>query len=199
MSGSVSSDIRGKAIRRLVVLVALMVLMYLCAGTFRFTHEGLNLAFQGIFYSIPLFAITPALRLTRWTKIVALILLSPLFAVSFFGLTSMAACDIPNAVDHAELSRELGTLQHGHYSVHLTWEETPGGAIGPHGVNLAQRRRILPGLDLVKSLDYFEGASEGTLSWAGADRISLYIPIAGYYQNQKNIRREYSLKPWLYF
>jgi hypothetical protein len=52
---------------------------------------------------------------------------------------------------------------------------------------------------LVKSLDYFEGASKGTLSWAGADRVSLYVPVTRYHQNQRDIRREYSLKPWLYF
>lgn len=71
--------------------------------------------------------------------------------------------------------------------------------MGPHGVSLEQRMNILPGIYLVKSLDYFEGASEGTLSWAGADRISLYIPIAGYHNDQKDVRRVYSLKPRLYF
>ena len=83
MSGSGSSDIRGKTIRHLVVLVAFMVFMYLCAGIFRFAHEGLNLAFKGVFYSIPLFALKPALRLTRWTKIVTLILLSPCLSSPF--------------------------------------------------------------------------------------------------------------------
>ena len=111
----------------------------------------------------------------------------------------MVACDIPDAVRHVQLSRELSTLQHGEYSVHLAWKETAGGAVGPHGVSLEQRRSIFPGIYLVKSLDYFEGASKGTLSWAGADRVALFIPTAGYDQNQKNIEREYSLKPWLYF
>jgi len=114
-------------------------------------------------------------------------------------LSAMAACDIPDAVKHVQLSRELCRLQHGGYSVHLAWEETAGGAIGPHGVSLEQRRSILPGIYLVKSLEYFEGAREGTLSWTGPDRVALFIPTSGYYQNQKNIRREYSLKPWLYF
>jgi hypothetical protein len=199
MIGSVPSDPSSKPFRRLVFLVALAVFMYLCMGTFRFTHNGLNLTFGCLFLLLPFFAIKPALRLPRRAKITTLILLMPTLAFSMLGLSAMAACDIPDAVNHVQLSRELCTLQHGDYSVHLAWEETAGGAVGPHGVSLEQRRSILPGMYLVKSLDYFEGASEGTLSWAGADRVSLYIPIAGYYQNQKNIQRDYSLKSWLYF
>ena len=199
MSDSVSSEPSSKPVRRLVFLVMLAVLMYLCMGTFRFTHDGLNLAFFCLFLLLPFFAIKPAQHLPRWAKITTLILLVPTLAFSVLGLFGMAACDIPAAVNHAQLSRELCTLQHGEYSVHLAWEETAGGAIGPHGVSLEQRRIILPGMYLVKSLDYFEGASEGTLTWAGPNTVSLYIPIAGYYQNQKNIQREYALKPWLYF
>jgi len=165
--------------------------------TLRFTHHGLNVAF--VFLSIPLFAVRPALRLPRWPKTLTLALLMPLSAFSVVGLLGMVACDIPAALSHRQLSRELCALQQGQYSVHLAWEETAGGAVGPHGVSLEQRRSILPGLYVVKSLDYFEGASKGTLSWLGPDRVSLYIPIAGYDRDQKNVQRVYSLKPWLYF
>lgn len=199
MSGLAPSDPGFKPVRRLVFLVALAILMYSCMRTFRFTHDELNLAFGCLFLLLPFFAIKPALCLPRWAKITTLILLAPSLAFSVLGLTAMTACDIPDAVNHVQLSRELCTLQHGDYSVHLAWEETAGGAIGPHGVSLEQRKTILPGLYLVKSLDYFEGASEGTLSWADADRVSLYIPIAGYYQDQHDVKRVYSLKHWLYF
>jgi hypothetical protein len=199
MSGSITSDSNSKPVRRLVSLAALGVFMYSCMGRFRFTHHGLNLAFGCLFLLLPFFAIKPALLLPSWAKKTTLILLAPTLGFSVLGLSGMAACDIPDAVKHVQLSRELCTLQHGDYSVHLAWEETAGGAVGPHGVNLEQRRNILPGLYLVKSLDYFEGASEGTLSWAGAGRVSLFIPIAGFDRNQKNVHREYSLKPWLYF
>jgi hypothetical protein len=126
-------------------------------------------------------------------------LLSPLFAMTFFGLTSMAACDIPDAVNHAQLSRELCTLYQGQYSVRLSQDETSGGAIGPHGVSLQQRRKIVPGLYAVRFVDWFEGASEGTISFEGPNRVSLYIPVAGYHQDQEEVRRVYVLKPWLYF
>jgi hypothetical protein len=71
--------------------------------------------------------------------------------------------------------------------------------VGPHGVSLEQRRAILPGIYAVRTLDYFEGAREGNISFIAPERVSLYIPVAGYDQNQENVRRVYALKPWLYF
>jgi hypothetical protein len=48
MSASVPSDPSPNPVWRLVFLVALAVFMYLCMGTFRFTHHGLNLAFGSL-------------------------------------------------------------------------------------------------------------------------------------------------------
>jgi len=126
-------------------------------------------------------------------------LLTPLLVISVPRLLMMATNDIPDAVTHRQLSRELCALQQGQYSVHLAWEETSGGALGPHGVSLEQRRNILPGIYAVKYLDYFEGASEGSLSFAGPNKVALYIPVAGYHQDKKNVQRVYFLRPWLYF
>jgi hypothetical protein len=63
-------------------------------------------------------------------------------------------------------------------------------------VTLEQRMIVLPGLYAVKPLDYFERASEGSLSAAGPDRIELHIPKTNLHQE---VDRVYSLKPWLYF
>lgn len=186
-------------VRRLIFLIALMVFMYLCMRTLRFTHDGLNLAFGCFFLLLPFFAFKPALRLPRWAKIITLTLLIPLSAISVLCLVGIVACDIPKAVNRGQLSRELGTLYQGQYSVHLTWDETAGGALGPHGVSLEQQRTILPGIYAFRSLDYFEGASVGTISFVAPDRLSLYIPIAGYDKDRKNIQRVYVLKSWLYF
>lgn len=199
MRGSAWWNRNSSPVRRLVFLAALMTVMYLCMRTLRFTHTGLNVAFGCLFLLLPLFAIKPALRLSLWAKIVTLTALLPLLAFSFMGLWGMVACDIPAAVNHQQMSRELCVLQQGQYSVHLAWEETAGGAVGPHGVSLQQRRNILPGLDVVRFLDYFEGASEGSLSFVGPNEVALYIPIAGYSRDQRDIHRTYSLKPWLYF
>jgi hypothetical protein len=199
MSDSAPSKLSFTPARRLVLLTALMAFMYLCMCTLRFTLAGLNLAFVSLFILLPFFAVKPALRLPRWAKIVTFILLWPMLTLSAILLLGMAACDIPAAVNHRQLSRELCTLHQGQYSVHLAWEETAGGAVGPHGVSLEQRRTILPGMFAVRSLDYFEGATEGSIAFAGPDRVSLYIPIAGFDQDRKNVQREYLLKPWLYF
>ena len=199
MSESAPSNRSFNPVRRLVFLTALMVFMYLCMRTLRFTHAGLNLAFGCLFLLLPLFAIKPALRLPRWAKVMTLTLLVPLLVFSGVGLLGMVACDIPAVVNHRQLSRELCTLHRGQFSVHLTWEETAGGAVGPHGVSLEQRRTILPGLYAVRDLDYFEGARDGSLSFVGPDKISLNIPIAGYNSDQRDVQRVYSLKPWLYF
>jgi hypothetical protein len=199
MSDSVPSNRRSNPVRRLVLLTALIVFMYLCMRTLRFTHAGLNLAFGCLFLVLPFFAIKPALRLPRRAKTMTLILLTPLLAFSAFGLLATMVADIPDAIGHVQLSTELCTLDQGQYSVHLAWEETAGGAVGPHGVGLEQRRNIFPGMYAVRYLDYFEGAREGTISFVGPNMVSLYIPIAGYNEDQKNVRRVYSLKPWLYF
>ena len=199
MSGAVSMDPDSNPVRRLVFLAALIAFMCLCMRTLRFTHAGLNLAFGCLLLLLPFFAVKPALRLPRLAKIVTLTLLIPLLAFSLMGLSAMVACDIPDAVNHRQLSRELCTLQQGQYSVNLVWEETSGGAVGPHGVGVEQRRSILPGLYAVRFLDYFEGATEGSLSFAGPTRVSLYIPIAGYNRDQRNVQRVYSLRRWLYF
>jgi len=199
MSATVPADLRSKPVRRLAFLAGLMIFMYLCVRTLGFTHHSLNVAFATALLSLPLFAIRPALHLRGWPKILTLTLLTPLLVIAGPRLLMMATADIPNAVNHLQLSRDLCTLQQGQYSVHLLWEETSGGAVGPHGVSLEQRRNILPGIYAVKYLDYFEGASEGSLTFVGPNKVALFIPIAGYYQDQRNIRQVYSLKPWLFF
>ena len=64
MSDSVPSNRRSNPVRHLILLTALMVFMYLCMRTLRFTHAGLNLAFGCLFPCASFFAIKPALRLT---------------------------------------------------------------------------------------------------------------------------------------
>jgi hypothetical protein len=199
MNGPVASNLRSNPVWGLVFLAMLMAVMYLCMCTLHFTHDSLDIAFVCLFYFVPVFAIWPALCLRRWAKILALTLMTPVLALSLFGLSTIALFEIPAAANHRELSRELCAIQQGQYSVHLLWEETAGGAVGPHGVGVEQRRTILPGLYAVRYLDYFEGASRGSLTAVAPDKVELYIPIAGYEHDQKDLRRVYSLKPRLYF
>jgi hypothetical protein len=184
-------DERLKALRRLLFLAALMGLAYLCTRTLRFTKDFLNIAFVCSFFLIPFLAAREALRLGGWLKVVTTILLVPLLAVSMVSLLLTVSCDLPDAIGHVERSRELAYVQEGNYSVHLLWNETAGGALGPHGVLLEQRMPIEPGLYLVKPLDYFEGASHGSLSAEGGDIIRLSIPKSN---DHEEVNKVYSLK-----
>jgi hypothetical protein len=191
-----SGDRPSNAVRLILLLAALMAVGYLCIRTLRFTNDWLNLAFVCAFLLIPFFAIRPILRLRRRPRVIAAGVLAPLLALSSFMLLFTVSCDIPAAVEKRELSRELSSVPRGPCSVHLLWQETAGGAVGPHGVALEQRRFIAPGLYVVKVLDYFEGAHEGSLSAMGEDKVRLHIPKSGF---QEEVDRVYSLKPRVYF
>ena len=189
-------DGRPKALRTLLILAALMALEYLCIRTLRFTNGLLNVAFVCLFFLIPFLAAREALRLGGWLKYVTTILLVPLLALSMLSLILTVSCDLPAVIEHRELSRELAYVQQGNYSVHLLWEETAGGALGPHGVSLEQRMFVVPGLYLVRYLDYFDEAHEGTLAFEGPDKVRVYIPK---HESHREIERVYALKRRLYF
>lgn len=197
MTGSTASDKHSNAVHQLVGLAVLLVAMYACMRVLRSTNEWFNLAFVGLFLLVPLLAITVAiLRLRGKSKVWAAVLLAPMVAISLLRLPFLLILDVPSVVEHRQLSRELSTVQQGRYSVHLIREETAGGALGPHGVGLEQRMPFFAGLYAVKFLDYFEGASGGSISAAGPDRIELHIPNTTMH---REVDRVYSLKPWLYF
>jgi hypothetical protein len=191
------------SVRQLLALAALMAVGYGCIRTLRFTNGWLNFVFVCAFLLIPFLAIRPLLRLRRWPRVLTTILLSPFFAISLLLLLVQASCEAPALIEHRELSRELRVAQQGHYSIHLLWEETAGGAVGPHGVGLEQRMFIFPGLYAVKYLDYFEDyfewTTEGSLSVEGADKVRLRITRRGVGGLSHEIDRVYSLKPWVYF
>jgi hypothetical protein len=191
-----ASDGDPKAARTLLVLAALMALGYLCIRTLRFTNDFLNVAFLCSFFLIPVLAARYTLRLGGWPKFVTTILLTPLLALSMLLFLRTVSCDLPAVVGHLELSRELAYVQQGNYSVHLLWEETAGGAIGPHGVGLEQRMFVVPGLYLVRYLDYFDEAHEGTLAFEGIDQVRVYIPKD---ESHREVNRVYALKRRLYF
>jgi hypothetical protein len=186
----------GKSVRQLLLLAALMTVGYVCMRTLRFTNDGLNLVFVCAFFLTPFLAIRPVLRLRRWPRVMATILLAPILTLSLLVLLFTATCDVPTLIKHRELTRELSRVPQRHYTVHLVWEETAGGAVGPHGVGLEQRLSIVAGLYVVKHLDYFEGALEGSLSAEGADKVRLHMAKRDW---QQGVDRVYSLKPWLYF
>lgn len=68
--------------------------------------------------------------------------------------------------------------------------------MGPHGVGLEQRMFMVPGLYMVRHLDYFDGVREGSLAAVGEDKVRVHIPKNGMHQE---VDRVYSLKPRVYF
>ena len=190
------ADDRRSALKQLLIVAALMAMGYLFRRTLRFTNGALNLAFVCLFSLLPFFAIRPVLRLRRWPKLAASIFLVPLLAISMLCLLLTATCEIPVVVERRELSREVATLRMEHCTVHLLWQETAGGAVGPHGLGLEQRMVVVPGLYLVKHLDYFEAVNKGSLAFEGADKVRLSIPKSGSHQEGDKV---YALKRRVYF
>src|SRR6185312_221496 len=182
-----------QSVRQLLVLAVIMFLGYFCSGRLRFTIGALNLIFFYAWMLVPFLAIKPALRLHRRPRIVGLIILIPLLCL--WSLLLLAAF-VLGADGRAEITRPLQAFQVGNSTIELG-DYDYGGAVGVHGLNLEQRRLIFPGLYLVKSVDFFENASEATLSVDGPDRVRIH---PGNDLN-KDFRYDkvYSLKPWVYF
>jgi hypothetical protein len=65
-------------------------------------------------------------------------------------------------------------------------------------LNLEQRRLIVPGLYMVRSVDFFDSAREGTLSVQGLYRVKVHAK-GNYYSNDYEVDKVYYLKPWVYF
>ncbi len=192
----VSWNRRSNPVRQFVGLGLLMAVTFSSIFIFRFANDWFNIAFACLTCVLPFFALVVALRLSPKVRVAAAIVLAPILGISLLFLSMIAIFDIPAAVRHRQLSQELGSIDQGSYSVRLAWEETAGGALGPHGVRLEQRKTIFPGLYAFRTLDYFERSTEGSLSAVGPDRVELHIPDAS---GQPEVTRVYYLKPWLYF
>jgi hypothetical protein len=65
-------------------------------------------------------------------------------------------------------------------------------------LNLEQRRVIVPGLYMVKSVDFFDSATEGTLSVEGPYTLRVHAR-GSYSDNNYVVDRICHLKPWVYF
>jgi hypothetical protein len=144
-----STESTGKSVRQLLVLVALMVIGYTGTRTLRFAVDALNVILDCAVYAIPLLAIRPVLGLRRSFRILGLILLSPVLLLSSLRLLGSLLV----GVGRTERREPLQTLQQGSITIELQRYEN-GGALGIHGLNLEQRRIIVPGLYLVRYIDF---------------------------------------------
>jgi hypothetical protein len=186
-----------KSAGQLIAIAAVMSVGYLCVRTLRFTYEELNLIFTCAFLLTPFLAIRPVLRLGRWPKLLGTIFLTPLLSLSLLLLLFSAACG--NFGRHPELVRDLSAVRQGRYSVHLV-RDASGGALGPQGLSVQQRMTVVPGLYLVKYVDFLDGAYEGSLSAEPSDKVRVHILKAIRSSRWEHGGEEvYSLKPNVYF
>jgi len=70
--------------------------------------------------------------------------------------------------------------------------------VGVRGIELEQRRLIVPGLYLIRSVAFFDYAREGTLSVEGPDKVRVHAR-GNHDSSDYEISRVYTLKPWVYF
>jgi len=180
-----------RSVWQLLLIAALMGMGYLCSRMLSFEVTRLNFIFACVFYLIPFFVIRPVLRLQHWPRILGLILLAPLLLLSSFLFVSKSI------FGGTERTQPLQTFHAGNSTIQLQRYEY-GGAVGVHGLNLEQRRLIVPGLYMVRSVDFFESAHDATLSMEGPYRVRVYAK-GNYYSNSFEVDKVYSLKPWVYF
>jgi hypothetical protein len=192
---SESTNEAGKSVRQLLVIAALMAIGYTCVHTLRFTVGALNFIIVCTFYAVPILAIPPVLRLHKRARTWGLILLAPVLLLSSFLFLGALVFD--GLLGGSEHTQPLQTVQLGSSTVQLE-RYSNGGAVGVHGLNLEQRRLIVPGLYLVRSVDFFDSARLGTLSVEGPYRVRAHAK-GNYYSNDYEVDRVYSLKSWVYF
>jgi hypothetical protein len=185
----------GKSVRQLLVIAALMVIGYTCVHTLRFTIGSINFILVCTFYAVPILAIPPVLRLHKRARTWGLVLLAPVLFLSSFLL--LFTLFIVGLLGSSERTEPLQTFQLGSSTIELQRYDY-GGAVGVHGLNLEQRRLICHGLYVVRSVDFFESAMQGTLSVEGPYRVRVHAK-GNYYSNDYEVDRVYSLKPWVYF
>lgn len=172
-----------------------MVICYTCSCTLRFTVRPLNSILDSAYLVVPFLAIRPVLRLQQQPRIWGLVLLTPLLLLSSFLLLFTVVFD--GLLGGTERTEPLQTFQQGSSTIQMLRYEN-GGAVGVHGLNLEQRRLIAPGLYLVRSVDFFDYAREGTLSEEGPYRVRVHAK-GNYYSDNDEVDKVYSLKPWVYF
>jgi hypothetical protein len=190
-----STGSAGKSVRQLLVIAALMVIVYIGTRKLRFTVDVLNVIFDCVVYSIPFLAIPPVLRLHGRPRTWGLRLLTPLLLLSSLCLLGTVVFD--GLLGPSERSEPLQTFQQGSSTIQLQRYEY-GGSVGVHGLNLEQRRLIVPGLYMVRSVDFFNSAREGTLSVEGPYRVRVHA-TGNYDSDDYQIDKVYDLKPWVYF
>lgn len=119
------------------------------------------------------------------------IFLAPVLLLSSFILFMTV---VAGAKEHRE---PLQTIQLENNTIEIQRYEF-GGAVGVRGIELEQRRRLVPGLYLIKSLDFFPLAYEVTMAVETPSTVKVHAK-GSYSDHDHEVDKTYSIKNWVYF
>ena len=95
--------------------------------------------------------------------------------------------------------QDLKEIEQDGYSVHLILDGC-GGATQSFMLDIEQRMTLVPGLYAFRSIDFFDGAYDGTMTLVGSNQVHVHIPKgvvgSGWY---RKVDRTYRLKRHVYF
>lgn len=186
-----------RAALHLFLLSLVFVVGFACFRMFRFTSPSLNYTFGLGVLCTSFLALRSLSQLRKIPKVIGFILVSPLLLLSLLMILAAVACDLNPR--NKGCRQELQTVRQDGYSVHLVLDGC-GGAVSSFMLGLEQRRPVLPGLYVFRSIDFFDGAYEGKMTPVGTNEIQLHIPkgVEGSGWTQE-IDRTYTLKRHVYF
>jgi len=183
--------------RNLLLLAVAFVLGIGCTRWFRFSSAALNYAFGFCILCVPFLALRPLRQLPRISKVFGFVLISPLLILCILMALMMATCDFDlHPYTKGSCLQELQRVEQIGYTVRLIQDEC-GGPLTGTAVAVEQRMRLLPGLYVVRNVDYIDRAYEGRLTVIGANEIQVHIPKG--YGLPAGIDRTYTLKRYVYF
>lgn len=178
--------------RRLVVLVLLFLIGIGCTRVFRFTLPPLNYAFWYALLCLPFAAIRPLSQLSRWPRLTGFTLLVPLLLICVLLMVGVT-CTISV---HERDIEVVDSIEQQGCVVRLMWDIGPP-LVSP-SLSVWQERFLIPGLKIVKPLDFFDGENPGgKLTSEGIRDVRLRVPPTS--GRREEISRVYRLKRWVYF
>jgi len=196
-SGQPAAPSNSHPVRNLLFLGLAFLLGIGCCRWFRFSSAELNYAFAMGVLCIPFIALRPLWQFSRIARVFGYVLISPLLLLSVLMLVTMATCDFDlHPYGKERCLPELGRIEQNGYTVHLI-QDLCGGPLTGVALKVEQRMLFLPGLYVIRTIDYIDGAYEGRITVAGASAIQLHIPKGPSWSSDTD--RTYGLKRHVYF
>jgi len=190
-------QLRAHPFRNLLLLAIVFVLGIGCTRWFRFSSAALNYIFGFCVLCVPFLALRPLLQLPRISKVFGFVLISPLLMLCILMALMMTTCGFDlHPYAKGSCLQELQRVEQIGYTVRLIQDEC-GGPLTGTAVAIEQRIRLLPGLYVVRNVDYIDSASEGRLTVIGPNQVQVHIPKG--YGLPGDIDRTYALKRHVYF